>query len=88
MDYKATAKSEEVSIDADWQIGYKRQMEIYQWLFSKNGFKVCETGYFLYCNGLTDREAFNQRLDFDVTIIPYKGNRAWIDKVIQDIYVP
>jgi CRISPR/Cas system-associated exonuclease Cas4 (RecB family) len=87
VDYKATAKTEEVSIDADWQIGYKRQMEIYQWLFSKNGFKVAETGYFLYCNGLTDREAFDQRLDFDVTIIPYKGKHAWIDKVIQEIYV-
>jgi CRISPR/Cas system-associated exonuclease Cas4 (RecB family) len=86
VDYKATAKLDGVSIDADWQIGYKRQMEIYQWLFSKNNFKVAETGYFLYCNGLTDREAFNQRLDFDVTIIPYKGSRTWIDRVIQDIH--
>ena len=86
VDYKATAKTEEVSINADWQIGYKRQMEIYQWLFSKNNFKVSNTGYFLYCNGLTDREAFNQRLDFDVTIIPYKGNGAWINRTIQDIF--
>ena len=86
VDYKATAKTEEVSIDADWQIAYKRQMEVYQWLFRKNGFTVCETGYFLYCNGLTDRETFDQRLDFDVTIIPYKGSGAWIDKAIQDIH--
>ncbi len=86
VDYKATAKVEEVSIDADWQIGYKRQMEIYQWLFRKNDFKVCETGYFLYCNGLLDREAFNQRLDFEVTLIPYKGSDTWIDKIIKDLY--
>jgi len=33
VDYKATSKDEEVTLDADWQIGYKRQMEIYQWLF-------------------------------------------------------
>ena len=32
VDYKATSKDGEVSIDADWQISYKRQMEIYQWL--------------------------------------------------------
>jgi ATP-dependent exoDNAse (exonuclease V) beta subunit len=29
VDYKATAKNGEVSLDADWQIGYKRQVEIY-----------------------------------------------------------
>ena len=43
VDYKATAKAAEVSIDADWQKGDKRQMEIYQWLFRKNGFKVADT---------------------------------------------
>jgi len=29
VDYKATAKDKEVSIDADWQISYKRQLEVY-----------------------------------------------------------
>jgi hypothetical protein len=85
VDYKATAQAREVSIDADWQKSYKRQMEIYQWLFRKNGFKVVDTGYFLYCNGLTDREAFNQRLDFDVSLIPYIGSDTWIDGAIKDI---
>ena len=85
VDYKATAKAQGVSIDADWQKSYKRQIEIYQWLFRKNGFKVVETGYFLYCNGLIDREAFNQRLDFDVTLIPYKGSDTWIDGAINGI---
>ncbi|MCK4805914.1 MAG: PD-(D/E)XK nuclease family protein, partial [Candidatus Pacebacteria bacterium] len=54
VDYKATSKNGEVSLDADWQISYKRQMEIYQWLFRKNGFKVSDTSYFVYCNGKTD----------------------------------
>ena len=85
VDYKATAKAAEVSIDADWQKSYKRQIEIYQWLFRKNGFKVAENGYFLYCNGLIDKEAFNQRLDFDVTLIPYQGNDSWIEGVIKEI---
>lgn len=85
VEYKATAKEHEVSIDADWQKSYKRQMEVYQWLFRKNGFKVVDTGYFLYCNGLIDREAFNQRLDFDVSLIPYQGSDAWIDGVLKSI---
>lgn len=59
VDFKATSKKEEVSLDAQWQDGYKRQMEIYQWLFRKNDFKVSDTGHFVYCNGNTDVETFN-----------------------------
>ena len=84
VDYKATSKDEEVSLDADWQIGYKRQMEIYQWLFRKNGFKVANTGYFVYCNGRTDKEAFDGKLEFDVKVIPYQGNTDWVEKKITD----
>lgn len=84
VDYKATSKEEEVTLDADWQIGYKRQMEIYQWLFRKNGFTVSTTGYFVYCNGKTDKEAFDGKLEFDIKIIPYVGNDSWVEKTILD----
>jgi hypothetical protein len=84
VDYKATSKAGEVTIDADWQIGYKRQMEIYQWLFAKNGYKVSPTGYFVYCNGLTDRQAFDARLEFEVKIIPYKGDISWVAETVED----
>ena len=86
VDYKATSKAGEVSLDADWQIGYKRQMEIYQWLFRKNGHKVSSTGYFVYCNGDADKEAFDGKLEFDIKIIPYVGDDSWIDKTITDIH--
>jgi len=82
VDYKATSKSGEVNLDAEWQNGYKRQMEVYQWLFRRNKFKVSDTGYFVYVNGKTDREAFDARLEFDVKIIPYTGNDDWIEPVI------
>ena len=59
-------------------------MEIYQWLFRKNGFKVSKTGYFVYCNGNTDKEAFDGKLEFDIKIIPYEGNTSWVEKTIQD----
>jgi CRISPR/Cas system-associated exonuclease Cas4 (RecB family) len=42
VDYKATAKASEVSLDAEWQISYKRQMEVYQWLLRANGFDKVE----------------------------------------------
>ncbi len=82
VDYKATSKEEEVTLDADWQIGYKRQMEIYQWLFRKNGYKVSKTGYFVYCNGNTDKKAFDGKLEFDIKIIAYKGNSDWVEGTI------
>src|SRR3989339_714588 len=82
VDYKATSKTGEVSLDADWQIGYKRQMEIYQWLFRKNGYKVSSIGYFVYCNGNTDKEAFDGKLEFDIKIIPYTGDDSWVEKTV------
>jgi len=85
VDYKATSKSGEVGIDADWQISYKRQVEVYQWLFRKNGFKVSNTAYFVYCNGNTDKEAFDGKLEFDVKIIPYEGDDSWIEPTLIDI---
>lgn len=85
VDYKATSKDEEVNLDADWQDGYKRQMEVYQWLLRKNGFKVSDTGYFVYVNGKTDRKAFDGKLEFDVTIIPYKGSDSWVEKTLKKI---
>lgn len=84
VDYKATSKEEEVTLDAEWQDGYKRQMEIYQWLFRKNSFKVSDTGYFVYCNGKTDRKAFDGKLEFDIKIIPYKGNTDWVSGTINN----
>ena len=85
VDYKATSKNGQVNLDAQWQNGYKRQMEIYQWLFAKNGFKVDDTGYFVYCNGNTDREAFDGKLEFDISILPYRGNPDWIEEALFQI---
>ena len=87
VDYKATAKNEDITeLNKDWHRGYKRQMEIYQWLLRQNDYKVSDTGYFVYCNGKSDKKAFDGKLEFDVTLIPYKGNGSWIDKTILNIH--
>lgn len=82
VDYKATSKDAEVTLDAEWQDGYKRQMEFYQWLLRQNGFEVSNTGYFVYCNGRTDRKAFDGKLEFDIKVIPYTGDDGWVAKTI------
>lgn len=85
VDYKSTAKEREVSLDADWQIGYKRQIEVYQWLFRQNGFLVSPIGYFVYCNGDLFAEGFNNKIDFKVKVIPYKGDDTWIEPTLFSI---
>lgn len=84
-DYKATSKDAEVSLDAEWQDGYKRQMEVYQWLFRKNGFEVSDTGYFVYVNGRTDVDTFDAKLEFDISLLSYTGNGDWIEEVLLNI---
>lgn len=84
-DYKATSKKGEVSLDAEWQDSYKRQMEVYQWLFRKNGFEVSDTGYFVYVNADSNKEAFDARLDFSVKLIPYEGNTDWLEPTLLKI---
>jgi hypothetical protein len=71
-----------VNIDAAWQIAYKRQMEIYQWLFRRNDFAVSSTGYFVYCNGNSDAAAFDAKLEFDIKLIPYTGDDSWVESAV------
>ncbi len=86
VDYKATSKDEEIVVlDKEWQDSYKRQMEVYQWLLRKNGLKVSDTGYFVYCNGRTDVEAFDGKIMFDITLIPYKGDDSWVEETLYKI---
>jgi hypothetical protein len=82
VDYKATSKDKEVSIDSDWQISYKRQLEVYQWLLRQNGLLVSDTGYFVYTNARIDVDAFGDRLDFVTKLIPYTGDDGWVDPTL------
>lgn len=87
VDYKSTSKNEEITtLDKDWHDSYKRQMEVYQWLLRRNGYQVSNTGYFVYCNGKKDLENFNEKLEFDITLIDYVGADNWIEDTIQKIY--
>lgn len=82
VDYKATSKNSEITLDADWQIGYKRQMEVYQWLLRANGFEVSDTGYFVYANGRQDLDSFNDRVEFVTKVISYTGSDSWVEPTL------
>jgi CRISPR/Cas system-associated exonuclease Cas4 (RecB family) len=82
VDYKATAKDREVSISAGWQISYKRQLEVYQWLVRQNGLPVSDTGYFVYANGRMDLDGFYNKVEFKTKLIPYTGKTDWIEPTL------
>src|SRR3989344_3081830 len=86
VDYKSTSKDERIeALDKEWHDGYKRQMETYQWLFRQSGFKVSNTGYFVYANASRDKNAFDGVLEFELTLVPYEGNDSWVEGTLLSI---
>ena len=85
VDYKATSKADEVSLDADWQISYKRQVEFYQWLLRGNGLDMSDQAWFVYTNGIKDDKAFDDSLQFKTKLLSYMGNGAWIEPTLDKI---
>ncbi len=85
VDYKATSTSREISLDDEYKQGYKKQMEVYQWIFRQMGFNVLNTGYFLFVNASKNNPKFDGKLEFKASILPYNGNDSWIDSAILDI---
>jgi RecB family exonuclease len=85
VDYKSTSTSVEISLDGKYKEGYKRQIEVYQWLLRANGFKVSNTGYFFYVNGLKTPRKFGNTLKFDARILPYVGDDSWVEPTLKKI---
>ncbi|MBU0574543.1 MAG: PD-(D/E)XK nuclease family protein [Candidatus Margulisbacteria bacterium] len=86
IDYKATSTLDEVSWAGEWKEGYKRQLEIYQWLFRRNGFTVAPEAYLVYANAIKDKPAFNALLEFKITLLKHKGDDSWVEKAVIDAY--
>lgn len=92
VDYKATARKEELSYE-NVTLGYRRQMEFYQWLLRGNGLDVDDTGYFVYCNGINSGNSFGinsgnsfgDSLRFRISVIPHKGSDAWVEPTLREI---
>jgi len=85
VDYKSTSTQQEISLEDEFKQGYKRQMEIYQWLFRQLGFKVSNTGYFVFANADKNRPKFDGRLEFELSILAHQGDDSWIEPTILEI---
>lgn len=80
VDYKATSTAATITLDD--RHGYKRQLEVYQWLFDRNGFLVSTIGYFVFVNGVRDRSMFDRKLEFTMSILPYEGSSTWVEDAL------
>ncbi len=85
VDYKSTSTTKEISLDDEYKQGYKRQMEVYQWIFRKLGFKVSNTGYFIFANAQKNLPKFDGKLEFAMSILPHKGNDNWVNLTLLEI---
>ena len=88
VDFKATSRNNfnwtETWNKYDYPKSYKRQLEMYQWLFKKNGFRVAKEAYLLYFNGKKNEKVFNKQLNFDVHLIRLDCSTAWVEAKIID----
>ena len=58
-------------------------MEIYQWIFRKKGFDVSNMGYFVFANAGRNRDRFDGKLEFVLSILSYRGNDSWVEPALQ-----
>ena len=106
VDYKSTAgkrsedlsKLEPITLEGRWKDGYKRQMDIYQWIMNEKtkadlkDYKVSNLGYFVYVNGdqhfedgMLRKDEDKADMSFDVQLLTYKGNHDWVEKEILNL---
>lgn len=63
---------------------FKKQVEYYAWLFRKNNYTVCSTGYILFCNALTEKESFDWKLEFEPYLFSFEVDDSWVQPAIDD----
>ena len=85
-DVKATSRNNfdwaETFDKYEYAKAYKRQLEMYQWLFKKNGFNVADEAYLVYFNGKKNEKFFNNQLNFDVHFIKLNCSTSWVEKKV------
>jgi hypothetical protein len=85
VDYKSTSTSKVISLEDEYKQAYKRQMEIYQWIFRKLGFPVSDTGYFIFANAQKNLPKFDGKLEFEMTVLSHKGDASWVENTLISI---
>jgi RecB family exonuclease len=84
VDYKSTSTEGSVSLDGQWKEGYKRQVEMYQWLLRANDLPMSNTAFFFYVNADKGKESFGGKLEFSTVILPHDGDDSWVKEALHE----
>jgi hypothetical protein len=60
-------------------------MDIYVHILRKMNFNVSDLSYFYVCNGEKTNDNFNSKIEFKITLIPYRVNTSWIESKILEM---
>jgi RecB family exonuclease len=84
VDYKTTSKDLPITAlsDAEYHDAYRRQLEVYSFLLSKNGLGIAPTAYWFYATARKNAEEFNMALQFDPTLIEHACTTGWIEPAL------
>ena len=100
VDYKSTAVREEgdfrpeQSLDADYRVGLKWQMDMYVWIGRQRGLNISSESFFLYVDGQNRNEDNSEisgmgitndrwaQLKFRTTLIPYTADDSWVEDAL------
>ena len=82
VDYKSQANSRPVNtedyLSNVFHQAYKVQMDFYSYLLTEMGLEVSPTSYFYVCNADRNADAFDSKMDFKETLVPYQWDASWI----------
>lgn len=82
VDYKSTSTEKEISLEDQWKVGYKKQLETYQWLFREAGFAVSNISYIVYANAAKTPVQFDGKLEFILTLHAHRGDVSWVSPML------
>lgn len=86
VDFKATSKTDGPSLEGRWGEQYKRQLEVYQWLFMQNGFSVHPIAFIVYVNAKKEEATFANKLHFEEYLFPHEGDTSWIEPALMQMH--
>ena len=85
MDFKATSTKSGLNLNDLWRVPIRRQLDIYSWLFRKNGFKVANESLVIFLNA-KDGNFSGNTLEFDAKLIRLQIDTSWVEDKLKEIH--